>query len=260
MQDVVRVAHGLAGIGVKLDTRVSGSDLAGTALGSVVRVKDLGVDRNASHHLVLASMHEHQVESSAATQRRMSEQFTGSLVRNGIGECADRVDGIVNRALTILDHILYVRIQATVFFNRNSRVVGKEDDLALILVRRRIAAVAQPHDIPVLTIRRVVSLFRFCQFPDRLGDSRCLLAHVDVPVHVVFEDEGRAPVVLYDEFQEVEVAEPGHCCAVRFYGSEFFEGFDEGFAPFWLLGDGHGNACCGAGGVEAINSPFGSLG
>lgn len=37
------------------------------------------------------------------------------------------------------------------------------------------------------------------------------------------------------------MAEPGEGGAVRFDGSESFEGCDEGFAPFWLRWDCNGD-------------------
>lgn len=91
--------------------------------------------------------------------------------------------------MIVLQDVLDAGIQAAVRRDGCSGVVGEIDDFALVGERWWIAAMAQPHNVPSITIRQPHPLLLLREFPDRSRDPRCLAPNLDVPVHVVFEDQ-----------------------------------------------------------------------
>lgn len=74
----------------------------------------------------------------------MGEEIASTAVRDGVGEGADRVDGVVDDALVILYHVFEAGVEAAIFVHWGGGIVGESDDFAFFGEGRGIAAVAQP--------------------------------------------------------------------------------------------------------------------
>lgn len=126
---------------------VRSSNLAQLTIRWTIRIENLRVDGYASNVLVSTRTHEHQIKRTAMSQRRKAQDLSGTLSGYSIGETANRIFGVMHRALTFAENHSNVTVEATIFVQGSDRII-RPDDHGFFAVYW-IAAMAHPENVPV---------------------------------------------------------------------------------------------------------------